>query len=152
METCLEALRSGESYELCLTTQLKKRAAVKPQAFYSLLRASNPAAHSAWLSFSDDLPKVSLAPFQISYDRIGCHACTTLCPLKALRLKLDRFVHYFPLQEHTGLGLPVFLADHVLNIVDLLLIPREVPEGVSRWGCGSKAHQGNCQTLRQSRA
>ncbi len=59
--SCLEALRAGESYELCLTTALRKRVRVDPRDLYSELRASNPSAHAAWLSFGDDLPTVSVA-------------------------------------------------------------------------------------------
>jgi len=56
--SCLEALRLGESYELCLTTKLRKRVSVDPRSLYSELRASNPSAHAAWLSFGDALPTV----------------------------------------------------------------------------------------------
>ena len=56
--SCLEALHAGESYELCLTTKLRKRVAVDPRSLYSELRASNPSAHAAWLSFGDALPTV----------------------------------------------------------------------------------------------
>lgn len=62
VKSCLEALRSGESYELCLTTQLRKSTAVQPWDFYRQLRASNPAAHAAWLSFDADLPTVCIPP------------------------------------------------------------------------------------------
>lgn len=49
--TCTQALRAGESYELCLTTSLRRRAAapVDAWALYSALRAVNPAPYAAWL-------------------------------------------------------------------------------------------------------
>lgn len=57
---CLHALRLGDSYELCLTTQLRRKAAVDARKLYSDLRGSNPSAHAAWLSFGEGLPTVSL--------------------------------------------------------------------------------------------
>ena len=56
--TCLESLRAGESYELCLTTKLRKRGRIDAKNVYSRLRASNPSAHAAWLNLGRDLPTV----------------------------------------------------------------------------------------------
>lgn len=53
MEACLEALRTGESYELCMTTQLQRACQIDARELYSKLRRSNPSAHAAWLSFKD---------------------------------------------------------------------------------------------------
>jgi para-aminobenzoate synthetase len=73
VSACLDALRQGESYELCLTTALEARwpsspssrvaagpasggaASVDPWLFYRVLRAINPAPYSAWLRFSEPL-------------------------------------------------------------------------------------------------
>lgn len=46
-----QALRAGESYELCLTTSLHRRAPapVDAWALYRTLRAINPAPYAAWL-------------------------------------------------------------------------------------------------------
>lgn len=59
---CLQALRAGESYELCMTTQLRHNGRVDPWRLYTELRASNPSAHAAWLSFGDGMPTVSYDP------------------------------------------------------------------------------------------
>lgn len=50
---CLEYIKSGQSYELCLTTQLRKRITdLAPIDLYMSLREKNPAPYAAWLNFS----------------------------------------------------------------------------------------------------
>ena len=46
-----QALHDGESYEVCLTTQLRRQGAPDPRALYHALRATNPAPYAAWLCF-----------------------------------------------------------------------------------------------------
>jgi para-aminobenzoate synthetase len=43
----------GESYEICLTTELRSDGAVDPLAAYRALRARNPAPHAALLRLGD---------------------------------------------------------------------------------------------------
>lgn len=55
IEKCMEFIRDGESYELCLTTQMRKRIGeINSLGLYLKLRENNPAPYSAWLSFSKD--------------------------------------------------------------------------------------------------
>ena len=55
VESSLEAIRSGETYEVCLTTSLDRaQGAVAPRALYSALRQCNPAPYAAWLRFGGD--------------------------------------------------------------------------------------------------
>lgn len=52
IEQCLESLRLGESYELCLTTQFilkKKNPAISQLDLYCKLRNNSPAPFSAWI-------------------------------------------------------------------------------------------------------
>ena len=70
---CLEALSAGESYELCLTTMLRRNGSVCARRLYSQLRASNPSAHAAWLSFGGGLPTVRCSPCP------SCGAGLSLC-------------------------------------------------------------------------
>ncbi|KAI8473833.1 MAG: aminodeoxychorismate synthase, partial [Monoraphidium minutum] len=52
--SCQAALHAGESYELCLTTALAAAPGARlpdAWAFYSTLRAVNPAPYAAWLRF-----------------------------------------------------------------------------------------------------
>ncbi|KAL4567539.1 hypothetical protein LXL04_023126 [Taraxacum kok-saghyz] len=51
---CQELIKDGESYELCLTTQLRKKLDldVNPLGIYLHLRDKNPAPYAAWLNFS----------------------------------------------------------------------------------------------------
>jgi para-aminobenzoate synthetase len=50
---CQSRIAAGESYEICLTNQLRMQASVAPLAYYETLRKLNPAPHSAFLHFDD---------------------------------------------------------------------------------------------------
>ncbi|MBF6357088.1 aminodeoxychorismate synthase component I [Nocardia higoensis] len=51
--TCLERLRAGESYEICLTDGLTVDADIAGLDFYRTLRRCNPAPYAAYLRFDD---------------------------------------------------------------------------------------------------
>ena len=50
---CKHEIFEGESYEICLTTELHSDAAIEPVAAYRALRARNPAPHAALLRLGD---------------------------------------------------------------------------------------------------
>jgi para-aminobenzoate synthetase len=50
---CLHEIGEGETYEVCLTTQLHSDGAIDPLAAYRALRARNPAPHAALLRLGD---------------------------------------------------------------------------------------------------
>lgn len=59
VEKCLQFIHDGESYELCLTTQMKMSVKdVNSLEIYRDLRKRNPAPYAAWLNFSKE--KLSL--------------------------------------------------------------------------------------------
>ncbi|KAK4279689.1 hypothetical protein QN277_011428 [Acacia crassicarpa] len=52
---CLSYIKDGESYELCLTTQIRKNfKELNSLGLYLHLRERNPAPYAAWLNFSND--------------------------------------------------------------------------------------------------
>jgi para-aminobenzoate synthetase len=53
VETCLERLLDGESYEICLTNQLQVELEVDPLDLYLRLRQVNPAPFASYLRFGD---------------------------------------------------------------------------------------------------
>jgi para-aminobenzoate synthetase len=57
IQQCLEFIREGESYEVCLTNRMTAKAPLCPLQYYRGLRRSNPAPYSAFLRF----PQVSVA-------------------------------------------------------------------------------------------
>lgn len=56
VEKCLDYMKAGESYEICLTNKLRKRTrkGFSPLGFYNFLREMNPAPYAAFLSFGEE--------------------------------------------------------------------------------------------------
>lgn len=55
VEKCQNFIKDGESYELCLTTQMRKRIGETDcMGLYLKLREKNPAPYAAWLNFSKE--------------------------------------------------------------------------------------------------
>ena len=50
---CQREIAAGESYEICLTNELRSSVQVDPLALYRELRRRNPAPHAAFLRFGD---------------------------------------------------------------------------------------------------
>nr|WP_052479176.1 aminodeoxychorismate synthase component I [Kibdelosporangium sp. MJ126-NF4]CEL22649.1 Para-aminobenzoate synthase, amidotransferase component / Para-aminobenzoate synthase, aminase component [Kibdelosporangium sp. MJ126-NF4]CTQ89790.1 Para-aminobenzoate synthase, amidotransferase component (EC 2.6.1.85) / Para-aminobenzoate synthase, aminase component (EC 2.6.1.85) [Kibdelosporangium sp. MJ126-NF4] len=53
IERCQDAIRRGESYEVCLTNMLTARADIDPWQAYRLLRRHSPAPYGAYLRLGD---------------------------------------------------------------------------------------------------
>lgn len=56
IQSCLDYMDAGESYEVCLTNKLRRAypTDVNPYKFYSILRKINPAPYAAFLSFGSE--------------------------------------------------------------------------------------------------
>ncbi|GMP58805.1 hypothetical protein CsSME_00022345 [Camellia sinensis var. sinensis] len=55
VEKCQKFIKDGESYELCYTTQMRKRIGeIDSLGLYLKLREKNPAPYAAWLNFSKE--------------------------------------------------------------------------------------------------
>jgi para-aminobenzoate synthetase len=71
IEACLQHLRNGDSYELCLTNQLELDLDVDPLDLYRRLRQANPAPFASYLRFGD-LAVLSSSPERfLRVDRDG---------------------------------------------------------------------------------
>jgi para-aminobenzoate synthetase len=69
---CKHEIGEGETYEVCLTTELRSDGAVDPLAAYRALRARNPAPHAALLRLGD-LSVLSSSPerfLRVGRDRV----------------------------------------------------------------------------------
>ena len=53
IQACLQAIHAGESYEVCLTNQLKAEPVSSAFDLYRTLRQTNPAPYAAWLCLED---------------------------------------------------------------------------------------------------
>jgi len=53
IEQCLKEIYKGESYQVCLTNQIKTQVRPDPMRFYLNLRRSNPAPYAAYLRFGE---------------------------------------------------------------------------------------------------
>lgn len=51
--SCQEAIKAGESYEVCLTNMVTGNGTIDPWHAYQFLRAESPAPFGAWLRFAD---------------------------------------------------------------------------------------------------
>ncbi|KAH9251362.1 hypothetical protein BASA81_010773 [Batrachochytrium salamandrivorans] len=74
VETCLGHIRNGESYEICLTNQVKGTVGVGSdlRALYCTIREFNPAPLSAYFDFAPKLAILSSSPERfISVDAAG---------------------------------------------------------------------------------
>jgi para-aminobenzoate synthetase len=68
---CHAAIRRGDSYELCLTDELRIRTGVDPLALHRTLRARSPAPHAAFVRLGG-VTLVSSSPERfLSVDRAG---------------------------------------------------------------------------------
>uniref|UniRef100_A0ACD5ZBN8 Uncharacterized protein n=1 Tax=Avena sativa TaxID=4498 RepID=A0ACD5ZBN8_AVESA len=55
VRSCLDYIRDGESYELCLTTRMRRGVEyINALQLYLKLRKQNPAPYAAWLNFSSE--------------------------------------------------------------------------------------------------
>jgi para-aminobenzoate synthetase len=81
---CLEAIRAGESYELCLTNQVLGPPVADPFACYRALRRLNPAPYAAFLRLGG-FSLLSSSPEQ--FLRIDAQGQVSTRPIKGTRAR-----------------------------------------------------------------
>ncbi|MBI2501704.1 MAG: aminodeoxychorismate synthase component I [Candidatus Latescibacteria bacterium] len=84
IEQCLQAIREGESYELCLTNQVLGPAVADPLSGYRTLRRLNPAPYAAFLRLGD-FSLLSSSPEQ--FLRIDASGRVSTRPIKGTRAR-----------------------------------------------------------------
>ncbi len=85
IETCLEHIREGDAYQLCLTTGVHVGGAIDVVDTYCALRAIAPTRHAAFLRIGD-IALLSASPETFLTVR-GRHASTS--PIKGTRRRSD---------------------------------------------------------------
>ena len=83
IEACRRQIHEGETYEVCLTTELRSEATVDPVEAYRRLRARNPAPYAALL-------------------RLGDLSVLSSSPERYLRVDRDRIVESKPIKGTTA--------------------------------------------------
>ncbi|XP_042441749.1 probable aminodeoxychorismate synthase, chloroplastic isoform X2 [Zingiber officinale] len=97
VKKCQQLIKDGESYELCLTTQMRRRVDnINSLALYLKLRNQNPAPYAAWLNFAkEDL----------------CICCSS--PERFLRLDGDGILEAKPIKGTVARGRTQNEDDHL---------------------------------------
>lgn len=84
IEQCLQEIRNGESYEVCLTNRLRTTVPeghdVEPLSVYCALRVLNPAPYSAFLRLTEDVAVCCSSPER--YLRISSTGVVESKPIK----------------------------------------------------------------------
>jgi para-aminobenzoate synthetase len=79
VETSIQRLREGESYEICLTNQLQFETKADPLDLYRCLRHINPAPFAAYLRLGE-LAVLSSSPER--FLKVTCDGEAEACPIK----------------------------------------------------------------------
>ena len=89
INSCLNEIRNGESYELCLTNQVSIDLDLDPMHLYLTLRKVNPAPYAGFLRF-DDFSILSSSPEQ--FLKLFNNRAITTKPIKGTILKSNDYV------------------------------------------------------------
>ena len=79
---CMDYIRCGESYEICLTNRIRTTLSVEPLALYTVLRQINPAPRSVYLH-CPDFSVLSSSPEK--FFSVGRNAVVEAKPIKGTR-------------------------------------------------------------------
>ena len=79
---CMDYIRCGESYEICLTNRIRTTLSVEPLALYTVLRQINPAPRSVYLH-CPEFSVLSSSPEK--FFSVGRNAVVDAKPIKGTR-------------------------------------------------------------------
>jgi para-aminobenzoate synthetase len=72
IEQCLEWIRAGETYQVCLTNEITTQLDIDPFALYCALRRVNPAPHAAYMTWPGGAVLSASPERFVQVDRSGC--------------------------------------------------------------------------------
>ncbi|MFF0813649.1 aminodeoxychorismate synthase component I [Rhodococcus sp. NPDC003318] len=128
IEQCLAEIRSGESYEVCLTNAATVHRRLDPLAGYSCLREISPMPYSALLCF-DGMSVLSASPER--FLRVGADRVVESKPIKGTRPRSgdperDRALRHDLLLSEKDRAENLMIVDLVRNDLSRVCVPGSV--------------------------
>jgi para-aminobenzoate synthetase len=109
---CIDRIKDGESYEICLTTGFEGPALKDPFAVYRTLRSVNPAPYAAYLEFGE-VQVLSSSPER--FLRVSPERLVETKPIKGTALRLEN-------PEEDALAAAKLAADPKMRAENMMIV------------------------------